>query len=678
MTPLKKLLFLFAAMIFAVSVQAQKDFAKDADQQFENEAYYDAIELYKKAYSKSKKPSEKARILFRIAESYRKTTNSEQAEVWYRKAIKAEYDDPMAIFYLAQSLKSQGKYEEALKEFRNYKEKKPDDQRVAEEIEACKKGKEWMDEPSRYKVKAEVQLNSEKRDFSPAWGDSRNSSLIFTSDRESATGKDMSKITGNSFEDLFMAEVDRKGKWSVPNPLGETVNSEHHEGASVLGDRGRTMYFTRCKYDKKEGMKCNILKSEKKGQNWGEPTLLNFREEDDDSSTVGHPALAFNDQVMIFASDMAGGQGGKDLWMVKKEGRGTNATWGEPENLGSDINTDGDDMYPYVREDGTLFFASDGHLGMGGLDIFKAENVGSNEEEDCEWKNVENMKYPLNSPGHDFGIIFDGDEKRGYFTSDRSGGRGLDDIYNFKLPPLVFALKVKCYNKETNEPVPGASVKVVGTDGSSYEATTNEQGMVTFEEKGGERYIKPNTTYNIRVEKDKYLAGKDQITTVGVDESTTFFSEAPLQPTVTEDDKKVVIEFPEVRYAFNKAELQVTDSVNSKDSLDVLYQTLQDNPNIVIELQAHTDARGSDSYNKRLSQKRAESCVEYLRDKGIPAERMVPKGYGETRPRITLDEINQMKTEEEKEAAHQKNRRTEFIVLREDYVPKDQQEGAEQ
>jgi peptidoglycan-associated lipoprotein len=399
--------------------------------------------------------------------------------------------------------------------------------------------------------------------------------------------------------------------------------------------------------------------SRKSENSWSTAQLVPLRnKQSTENSTVGHPAFSPNEDFIIFASDMPGGLGGRDLWLAPFDK--ASRTAGPAQNLGPEVNTPGDEMFPFVRKDGVLFFASNGHLGMGGLDIFKAEVSG-----DKKWGNTQNMGAPINSTGHDFSIIWEGDAERGFFTSDRPGGRGMDDLYAFSMPPLLFALEGVVYDKDTQMPVPEAAIKVLGSDGTSFEASTDGSGAFTFDIKGEERYINPEINYSIEVSKIEYLVAKDQISTVGLNESTTFLKEYFI--TFTRPDK--AIEFPEVRYAYNKAELQVNEEVNSRDSLDFLFRTLVDNPTIIIELQAHTDTRGGDSYNLDLSQRRSQSCVDYLITKGIPTERMSAKGYGETKTRITDAQIAAMNSEEEREAAHQKNRRTEFSVLSFDYVP---------
>lgn len=651
------------AFTVSLTASAQKNFAKDADRAYRNEAYYEAKDLYKKAFPKTPKAADKARIVFMIAECYRKMLDPLQAEVWYEKAIKSKYDDPIAHLYLAQSLKEQGKYADALKEFNKYKAEVPSDKRGEDGAKACELSQGWKDNPTRIEVQPEILLNTKMYDFSPTFADKRGNTLVFTSSRDGATGSEMDKRTGENFQDLFTSTRDKKGKWSEPTLVAGEVNSEHNEGSATFNKKKTTIYFTRCPNEKNQNLGCDIWMANKKGTAWDVPTKLELKPDVDrkDTLSCGHPAISPDDKYLIFASDMPGGQGGKDLWIIKYDKKAK--TWSTPENLGPGINTPGDDMFPHIKNDHTLYFSSNGHMGMGGLDIFMAEKTG-----DMQWGNVENMKYPLNSEAHDYGIIFDGDENRGYFTSNRAGGKGQDDIYNFREPPILFSLQCFVFDKDSRKPITNARIKVVGTDNASYEVTTDENGGFNFELNGEERYIKENVTYSIQVDATDYLVAKDQISTVGKTESTTFIKEFYCQYAA----KEVVIKLPEVRYAYNRAELQViAGEVNSKDSLNTLYATLVQNPTIAIELQAHTDHRGSASYNRKLSQARAQSCVDYLHSRGIPMERLTAKGYGEDKPRPGLEPaaISKMKTKQEQEAAHQKNRRTEFIVLNFDYKP---------
>ncbi len=663
---IKKLLLLslFAISSIVAFGQAEK-FIKEADNAFENEAYFEAIDLYKKAYSKESSADEKARLLFQIAESYRYVLDYEQQVIWYNKALKAQYDNPKAFLHLAEAYQREGDFSQALEYFNLYEERNPGDPRVKKGIQESEYAQELRDNPTRYIVQNEILLNSGEYDFGPAWADEKFNTIFFGSSRQGAQGIETDKRTGESFQDIFFATRDSKGKWSEPERLTYRINTVHNEAVPTLTNNFEMMLFTRCESDDKQNKGCDIYLTRKNDKSWTTAQLIDLKPEDSHpTTTVGHPALTPDESFLIFSSDMAGGEGGKDLWIAPFD-KGSRMA-GTPVNMGSQINTKGDEMFPFVRKDGVLFFASDGHLGMGGLDIFSAESTGDN-----AWGNVQNAKAPINSVAHDFGIIWEGDAQRGYFSSDRNGGTGRDDIYSFNMPPLLFALEGVVYDKDTQLPVSEATVKVVGSDGTSFEAESDGGGAFTFAEKGEERYINPETNYSIEVSKPDYLVAKDQISTVGLDESTTFLKEY----FITFTDPNKAIEFPEVRYALDKAELQVNNEVNSKDSLDFLYQTLVDNPTIIIELQAHTDSRGDDNYNKRLSQRRAESCVEYLASKGIPQERMIPKGYGEGKLRISDAQIAKMDTREEKEAAHQKNRRTEFSVLSFDYIPKEPEDN---
>ena len=624
---------------------------EEADHYFAKEGYYTAIDLYKKAYSQEKSADEKAALIFMVAESYRMVNDDVQAEVWYRRAIKARHDDPMSYYHLGKSLQAQGRLKEAEEEFAKYKEKGGNPAMADGAVEDLEFAKKKNSEMTRYEVDALVMINSEYYDVAPNIIDDEGNTLYFTSSRLGSTGIDEFKRTGESYEDIFVTTRDKKGKWSEPERLPQGVNGYDHEGASVITSDGMRMYFTRC--DKDENFGCAIWMTTKTDDKWGEPKELPFKSKEQEGNVVGHPTLSPDDQVMVFASDLPGGQGGKDLWYSVYNG--TSNSWGTPVNLGSGINTSGDEMFPHIRNNGNLYFASNGHQGMGGMDNFMAEKTGEN-----EWGNVMNMGAPINTLSHDYGIVFEGDFERGYLSSDRPGGKGKDDIYSFSLPEVVFAFQGVVYDKDGQFPIEGAYVKVAGSDGSSFESITDENGGFMFDANGEERYINPNVNYSIEVGKTEYLVAKDNISTVGLDdESTTFVKEFFIQSTAVDE-----IEFPEVQYDLGKYTLRE----ESKDSLNYLYQTLIDNPTIVIELAAHTDSRGGNRANQTLSENRAKSCVDYLVSKGIDAARMKAKGYGENRLRITDAEINALPADQ-REAAHQKNRRTVFRVLSWDYVP---------
>jgi peptidoglycan-associated lipoprotein len=650
---------LLVSLLFTTAAFAQSRLAEEADQAFSKGFYFNAIELYKKAYTVEKKASTKAELIFKVAESYRALGDVQQAQVWYEKANKAQYDDPISYLYVAEMLKQQGKYPDAIAAYNKYKEKKPADARADAGIAACQMAQKWKDSPTRYTVDPEVLLNTPNYDFTPAFADKKNETVIFTSTRPAATGANTDGIIGDAFSDLFTSTRDRQGKWSEPVKLGLEVNTEGNEGAPIFNSKRTLMFFTRCPSEKKKVYACDIWVSKKVGNNFSEPVMLALKPAPgkEDTITVGHPALTPNEDALVFATNWrgAGHKGGKDLYVVKidKDGKPV----GQPVNLGADVNTAKDELFPFVRFDGSLYYASNGHAGMGGMDMYRAEKTGDN-----TWGQVENLKAPLNSASDDFAIVFDGENDKGFFTSNRPGGKGQDDIWRFYMPDMVFALQGTTYDKKTNTPLAGVKISVVGTNGSNFSAITDENGGFSFVENGKDRYIKEGVSYSIIAEKEGYLVVKDQITTVGLTESTTFVKEYFLEPTGGP------IALPQILYDVDEFFLRP----EAKDSLETLYQTLVDNPNIVIELRSHTDARPTRKYkggNKELSQKRAQSCVNYLVEKGIDPVRMVPVGMGPDEPVVTMEQIKKMGTKEEQEAAHQRNRRTDFKVLRTDYVP---------
>ena len=671
----------FLSLIFIIafsSYSAQKNFISDADVKFDNEAYFSAIDLYKKGEVKEKDIKEKGRINFQLAECYRYSVEPAQAQTYYQRAIKLKYHEKDASIYLllADVLKEQGEYQTALENIKKYLELNAEDTKATEALESCEKAIEWKENPTKHMIQNEILINSDHYDFSPTWGDKKHNVLIFASAREGSTGDGIDARTGESFMDLWSTTRDNNGKWSEPQLLPNSINTKDNEGPAVLSSKGDQIFFTRCPREKKINLGCEIFHAEKKGNSWTQAEKVQLKPEGADTLSCGHPAINSTMRYMIFSADFPGGYGGKDLWISEYDKR--EDSWLSPTNLGADINTDGDEMFPYLSDNNTLYFSSNGYIGLGGLDVFKAESTG-----DKTWDNAENLKYPINSPEHDFGIIFErGSDKRGYITSSRVdlGGKGKDDLYNFNLPEIQFSLSVFVSNKESNLQIPGVTIKVTGIDTSTaggivseYVQTTDGEGKAIFEEiSKGKRYILKDMVYEIEVEKDSFLVARNQISTINEENSKRFLEEVYLIPIVDESGEAAVIDFPEVQYALDKAELLIDENVSSEDSLDFLYATLLDNPNIVIELQAHTDCRGSDKYNKKLSQRRAQSCVDYLISKGIPKERMVPVGYGEDRPRmegLECGAIDKLSTKEEQEAAHQKNRRTQFIVLSTDYSP---------
>jgi peptidoglycan-associated lipoprotein len=651
---LMSFLFLFSNNVFA-----QKDVTAKADAAFKTGQYFAAIDLYKYAYGKAKDKQQKAAIIYKVAESYRITNNFRQAEIWYGKAIKKSFPNPQVYLHYANALKKNQKYDEAIDQFAIYKDLVPDDQRADMGITSCELAKEWIENPTRYEVSKMYYFNTKQSEFCPNFAKDDYTLIYFTSSRESATGNKINDVTGEYYTDIFQSRKDRKGKWSEPIPLDENINSEFDEGVSCTNTKKNTLYLTSFRENAEGVLGCQIYFSQKQGVTWSEPQIIPLAA---DSITVGHPAISNDELTLYFSANMKGTVGGKDLWKTTRASR--NDSWGKPENLGKDINTEGDEMFPYVHPDGTLYFSSNGHIGMGGLDIFMSVQNGEN-----SWK-VENLKYPINSPEDDFGIIFEEDFERGYLTSNRDEGKGGDDIYQFNLPPIEFKLAGVVRNERTEDPIASASVNLIGSDGTNITKISEDDGSFSFD-------MKPNTDYRIVTKKGGFLNGKGKETTKGKTASTDTRMDIFMSPN---DSPKLVNIF----YDFGKWDLRPESLV----ALEELVEILNDNPNITIELGAHTDFRGSAQDNQGLSEKRAKSVVDFLITYGIDEERLSYKGYGESKPTTVRKQsarnyaflregqlvsesfINSLSTDEMKEICHELNRRTEFIVTGTDYVPK--------
>jgi peptidoglycan-associated lipoprotein len=655
-----KRLILFILLLTIACLQdspAQKRKAERAYSSFNAGEYYDAIDLFKDSYSKARKTDKASRteLGFMIAECYRLSNDPKNAETWYRLAVKSSYSKPDAQYWLAESLKKNGKYQQAIDEFKKYKQVAPSDSKADQEILACQLTTEWLRNPEAYKVEEMKDLNSSDSDFSPAYGRDDFGVIYFTSSRDDAAGNKTHGATGQSFTDIFESRLDKKAKWSTPVPV-ENLNSDSEDGTPCFSSDFKEVYFTRCEAGKREKKGCIIMVSKRTGDKWGNPVNTAILP---DSLVAAHPSLSSDGLTMYFVSDKPGGFGLKDIYVVKRADESD--PWSAPKNLGPDINTSGNELFPYIRSDGSLYFASDGHIGMGGLDIFKATS-----QPDGSWV-VKNMKPPINSSSDDFGIIFEDGNERGIFSSTRKG-KGNDELYTFELPPLRFNVTGLVKDEKTGSPIQGSVVQLIASDGSNLQAETGASGDFKFS-------LKQDVDYIFLASKRGYLNGKEKETTKAQEKSRDYMVTILL----TAIDKP--IELPNIFYDFGKWDLRPESMV----SLDKLVETLNDNPNVTIELMSHTDSRDTEEYNLDLSQKRAQSVVQYLIEKGIDPARLSPKGYGESTPKVvdaviasqnpflkqgtSLSEqyINSLANEEQKEIAHQINRRTEFRVLRTDY-----------
>ncbi len=683
----KTLIVLLILMVPFVSI-AQT--AKDADNDFKYEQYASALPLYKKAYSKTKNKVEKKRIMFQIAECYRLTKNTKKAEAQYRRLIRAKYPDPIVHLYMAEVLRDQEKYQLAIQEYKKYIKAVPEDPRGTLGLQSCENAIDWKKDPTRYQVSAISKINSREDDFSPAYADKKYNSIMFSSSRKDV-GNKIDPNTGLGYTSILITQKDAKGNWSRPVLLDKDgkINSDNaNNGSAVFNRKFNTLYFTRCMVAKKAILGCGIFTSSKRGKTWSDPVLLPIAA---DSIRVGHPAISKNEKIMYFASDLPNGYGGRDIWVAKR--RRKNKAFGKPRNLGEAINSSGDERYPTLRQmrDGHtyLYFTSNGRGGMGGWDMFRSELV------EGKWTPAVNLGYPLNSSSDDFGIVFSGSrklkkelstrqvincEEMGFFTTNRPGGRGRFDIWEFWLPEIVFTLAGTIRDDQSLQYLPKAKVQLSGSDGSSFITTTDQRGYYFF----NKEQISKNTTYTIKVSHSGYFDNSGTETTVGRKHSEDIVLNIKLEPIPKEP-----IPLPEIRYDLADWHLKP----QYQDSLNGLISIMKDNPTFVIELASHTDYRDSEENNNKLSYKRAKEVVDYLGTKGIDLERMVPKGYGENSPRklykgykftagpykgvsfapgtvLTEQFIKSLPSKKQQEAANQLNRRTEFSILRDDYVPK--------
>jgi len=621
--------------------------------------YYKATRELQEAMRKEKDPKLRIEMEHKIAESYWHIDDYKKAETRFKNLLNKNYPDSSLVLKYAHSLRFNGKYDEAIKFYNQYLDSIPNNKEAENGIASCKFVQECEAKPTRFQVMPEKALNARNSDYSPVYVAGLDNSLIFTSMRDGSTGKKKSAITGQRNGDLYKTFFDiQKQKWDKPIKIEDEflINTPFDEGASTLSADGSQMYFTRCRFDKRSALSAEIFEAKKSRDSWSEATEVELV---GDSVIAAHPSISKDGQVLYFVSDMPGGYGGKDIWKVEK----TTEAWGTPENMGAEINTPGDEMFPFIRDNGELYFASDFHVGMGGFDIFKAtEKIDGDKKAYV----VENMRAPINSTGDDFSIFFLPGKDQGMFASNRKGSLG-DDLYSFILPPKIFETKGEIVNTETETRMKDAYIRVIGTDGTMLKLRS-EDGKFQFK-------MAPGTDYIFAAFKEGFLNAKKIVSTAGLEDSKSFDIVLSLIPT------DAPIKVDNINYEFGKWDLMP----GSAQALDSLITLLELNPTIVIEIMAHTDFVGSVQFNSDLSQKRAQSVVDYLISKGVNPARLVAKGYGETWPKkvtkkiakeheylkvgdiLNEEFISKLETEEQKEFAKSLDRRTEFRVLRNDF-----------
>ena len=631
--------------------------------------YYDAAAQYKKAYSKTsaKDKTNRGQRALKMADCYRRINYTAKAVAAYNNAVRYHATDSLTFLNMGQLLLKNGSYKEAEKYFLQFEDSLHNsyseafahlsgtEPLVENGLLSARNAAAWKAAGSKYTVKREDIFNSRRADFSPMFCGEDYNQLFFTSTRNQAQGDELSGITGTKNADIFFSQKDDKGKWGRPQSIDSELNSAFDEGACSFTPDNRTMYLTQCKTDPDYPRYARICTSQRSDASWGKSTELEIAH--DTLSTFAHPAVSPDGQWLYFVSDMPGGLGGYDIWRAEMTG----ASLGALENLGEPINTPGDELFPTFRPNGDLYFSSNGHPGLGGLDIFIAKPSQES------GYTLEHPGFPLNSQGDDFGMTFEGLHNRGYFSSNRGDARGWDHIYSFEKSEIIQTVKGWVYEQEGYE-LPQALVYMVGDDGTNMKLSVKGDG--SFEQE-----VEPGVSYVLLGTCKGFLNHKEELHV----EPATESKEHVLQFPLANISAPVLIE--NIFYDFDKATLRP----ESQTALNELVDLLNENPNVTIELSAHTDYKGSAQYNERLSQRRAESVVNYLIAHGIAADRLTPKGYGKEKPKtvrrkhaekypwlkegdvLTEEFVTALKDEEQQETCNQLNRRTEFMVLRTTY-----------
>ena len=623
--------------------------------------YYDASTKYRKAYSQTpaKERVQRGRIALKMAECYRRINYTQKAIAAYNNAIRYKQTDSLTQLRLGQQLMKNGNYKEAAKAFQTFIDS-ADIQQQAANIQLARTGlrsaqqaPEWKKLGSDYTVKRENLFNSRRADYSPMLAGDDSNQLFFTSTRNQAKGDELSGITGTKNADIFYSQKDENGKWQRPEVIDTELNTDFDEGACSFSPDARTMYLTQCKTDPDYPRYATIVTSQRSDAAWSKAVELQLTR--DTLSAYAHPAVSPDGQWLYFSSNMPGGMGGYDIWRVRLTTSGV----GGVENVGSPINTPGDELFPTFRPNGDLYFSSDGHEGMGGLDIYIARQKGNG-------YTISHPGFPLNSQGDDFGMTFEGMKNQGFFSSNRGDGKGWDHIYSFYNPEIIQTVKGWVYEQDGYE-LTQAVVYMVGNDGTNLKLSVKGDGSFTQEIKAGVDYVLLGTCKG-------FLNHQEHIKVEPVKKSEEYVLQFPLASITA----PVLID--NIFYDFDKATLRP----ESAAALDQLVALLKENPNVTIELSAHTDYKGSSEYNKRLSQRRAESVVKYLAEHGIENDRLTPVGYGKEQPKLIRKKVaerypflkeNDVLTEayiktlkdDEQEQCNQLNRRTEFRVLRTTY-----------
>ncbi len=651
---IRRYLAILASAIVLYGCGAEVSIRK-GDQSFALGEYNQAAVHYKQAYSSLKSTDRelRAETAYKLGQSYYHICYAPKAIAAFRNAIRYNCNDSTVFRYIADMQLMDGKIKDAQDNYSKYLEYSPQDYLARNGLESCRLQAESKENPTRFTVKKDAVFNGRYSDWSPVFSSDSYDQIIFTSARKECSGTDVNPITGLKSCDLFQSTKDEKGKWQKPVRIEGGPNSEFEDGVCAFDPDFSTMYYTYGAWDATQPRSAQLMQSKRSNAAWSEGSP--YSQNPDSTVNYAHPAVSPDGKWLYFVSDMEGGYGGQDIWRVPLDGSLVGA-----QNLGPQINTPGNEMFPTFRLDGDLYFSSNGHPGFGGLDIFCAHSLN-----DSTWT-VTNMGAPVNSQADDFGMTFEGHRTRGFFSSNRGDARGRDHIYSFELPETVHMLTGWVYEKDGYE-LPNATVYLVGNDGTNIKIGLKEDG--SFSER-----ITPGVSYVMLAANRGFMNYKQELQADSTSQDRQYVLQFPLSSI----SKPVLID--NIFYEFDRASL----TPESSSALDELVQLLKDNPNVTIELGAHCDYKGNDDYNLRLSQQRAESVVSYLSSHGIEKARLTARGYGETTPKtvsgkqaeqypflkedtVLTEEFILGLPDDQQEICNQLNRRTEFRVLRTTY-----------
>ena len=671
---MRKFIYIVYTLMVAVILTGcgADKFMKKGDKFYSLGEYYDAATQYKRAYSATpaKERATRGKRAKKLADCYRRINHAPKAIAAYNNVVRYKQEDSLTHFYLGQLYLRNGNYHDAERHFQlvldsaKGKLKEPYLSLTKAGLKSAQQGPNWKKEGSKYTVKRMDIFNSRRADFSPMFAGDDNDQLYFTSTRSQTKGDELSGITGTKTSDIFFSQKDDKGKWGKPQTIDSELNTALDEGVCSFSPDNRTMYLTQCPEHPDYPRYATICTSNRSDAAWSKATQLIISK--DTTVSYAHPAISPDGEWIYFVSDMPGGMGGYDIWRASLYGNNV----GPMENLGAPVNTPGDEMFPTFRPNGDLYFSSNGHPGLGGLDIFIAKPIDKSKikgqiKKAPRWE-LEHPGYPLNSQGDDFGMTFEGGKNSGFFSSNRGDGKGWDHIYSFEKPEVIQTVKGWVYELEGYE-LPAAIVYMVGNDGTNLKINVKGDGSFT-------QVISPNVDYIFLATCKGFLNHREQLRVAPVTDSEEYVLQFPLASLTA----PVLID--NIFYDFDKATLRP----ESKTALDELVDLLKENPNVAIELSAHADYRGSNAYNKTLAQRRAEAVVGYLIEHGIEKGRLTPVGYGKEKPKtirrkltetypflkendVLTEEFIHKLSPEEQEICNQLNRRTEFIVTNTTY-----------